>query len=115
MVRAEQIGITQLDNWSTCTSLNIESDCTLNVNVNGVPFLPAKPVCGLGRIAPYAVKVTNAAVAQAAIKFAKQRNIQIVIKVSSSSRSCGTHNADTLILFHRTPATTTSDAAPVAP
>ncbi|KAE8246507.1 hypothetical protein A4X13_0g5757 [Tilletia indica] len=81
--RADQIGALQLDNYGYCNS-NITGfeDCSLDPRVPPVlgVLSAAGKVCKQGRIAPYGVQAQSAADVQAALAFAKAKNIRVVIK-----------------------------------
>ncbi|KAE8228392.1 hypothetical protein CF326_g6679 [Tilletia indica] len=81
--RADQIGAVQLDNYGYCNSnAGGFEDCSLDTRappVLGVLSAAGK-VCKQGRIAPYGVQAQSAADVQAALAFAKAKNIRVVIK-----------------------------------
>lgn len=83
--RADQVGATQMDNWSYCyTNAGEVGDCTLDAAIlqGQIKLGPesANRQCRLGRLSPYAVAVHSNADAQAAVAFAVKNNIKMVIK-----------------------------------
>lgn len=81
--RGNQVGATQTDNWSTCTTnAGVIGDCSLQASITGL--IDPEPVtdrtCGLGRISPYAVSISNEQDVQSALAFAYKHNIKVVIK-----------------------------------
>jgi FAD/FMN-containing dehydrogenase len=81
--RSDQIGATQLDNWSRCvTNAGLVGQCSLTASLTGQinPLPVTDSICQLGRLSPYGVNVqTNQDVVQA-LQFAKKFNIKVVIK-----------------------------------
>ncbi|MCO5549801.1 hypothetical protein L7F22_003275 [Adiantum nelumboides] len=81
--RSDQIGATQLDNWSRCvTNAGLVGQCSLTASLTGQinPLPVTDSTCQLGRLSPYGVNVqTNQDVVQA-LQFAKKFNIKVVIK-----------------------------------
>lgn len=107
--RANQVGVTQTDNWSYCaTNAGPVGDCSLVASTTGQ--LNPAPItgrnCSLGRISPYAVSISNEQDAVNSFAFAKKFNIKVVIKntgheylgrsTSRNSLMLWTHNLNSL-------------------
>ncbi|CAD6904284.1 unnamed protein product [Tilletia controversa] len=100
--RADQIGAVQLDNWGYCNS-NADGfeDCSLDTRappVLGVLSTVDK-VCKQGRIAPYGVQAQSGADVQAALAFAKAKNIRVVIKNTGHDYLGRSASKDSLMIW----------------
>ena len=81
--RGNQVGTTQTDNWSYCsTNAGPVGDCSLVASTTSLlnPAPITDRTCSLGRISPYAVSISNEDDAVKAFAFAAKHNIKVVIK-----------------------------------
>ncbi|PWN34598.1 FAD-binding domain-containing protein [Meira miltonrushii] len=82
-IRSDQIGATQLDNWSRCvTNAGLVGQCELTASTTGQinPLPVTGQTCQLGRLSPYGVNVQTNQDAVQALQFAQKFNIKVVIK-----------------------------------
>ncbi|KAK0530764.1 hypothetical protein OC842_003824 [Tilletia horrida] len=101
--RADQIGAVQLDNYGWCNS-NEQGfeDCSLDSRAPpllGGLLNKADKVCLQGRIAPYGVQVTSAEDVQAALVWAKAKNVRVVIKNTGHDYLGRSASRDSLMLW----------------